>query len=145
MGPQQFGGPWTEKKLEALKGYLKAYLRIFTQNPKAAKFTRHYVDAFAGSGLREVRDARATPLDLGDADEALAYMDGSVRKVLSLEQDFHRYWFVEKDPEHTVALRHMVESEYRDRASRCHVENGDANEFGCGSSETTPDNRETKA
>ncbi len=26
MGPQQFGGPWTEQKLEALERYLEAYL-----------------------------------------------------------------------------------------------------------------------
>lgn len=129
MGPQQFGGPWTEKKLEALEDYLKAYLRIFTRNPKASKFTRHYVDAFAGSGLREARGTWATPLDLGDAGEALAYMDGSVRKVLSLKQNFHRYWFVEKYPGHATALRDMVRLEYRDRESHCHIETGDANEF----------------
>jgi three-Cys-motif partner protein len=129
MAPQQFGGPWTEKKLEALERYLKAYLTIFTKNRKAATFIRHYVDAFAGSGLRQVRDAGRTPLDLGDAGEALDYMDGSVRKVLSLGQQFHRYWFVEKEPAHAASLREMVDSEYPERASCCHIENGDANEF----------------
>lgn len=37
MSPQRFGGPWTEQKLAALEHYLKAYLRIFTANPKAAR------------------------------------------------------------------------------------------------------------
>lgn len=130
MSPQQFGGAWTEKKLEALERYLKAYLAIFTANPKAAKFTRHYVDAFAGSGLREVREAATTQqLELSDAGEALEYMDGSVRKVLALDQSFHHYWFVEKNPTHAAELRDMVAVEYMDRASRCHVENGDANAF----------------
>lgn len=129
MEPQQFGGAWTEKRLKALEQYLKAYLTIFTRNPKAAKLRRHYVDAFAGSGLREARETQALPLDLGDADEALAYMDGSVRKVLSLEQDFHHYWFIEKNPAYAASLRDMVEADYREQASRCHVETGDANEF----------------
>lgn len=129
MGPQQFGGPWTEQKLEALERYLKAYLLIFTRNPKAAKFTRHYVDAFAGSGLRQVGDVARTSLDFGDAGEALAYMDGSVRKVLSLDQEFHNYWFIEKDPAQAASLQEMVDLEYRDRASRCHIKNTDANEF----------------
>ena len=129
MGPQQFGGAWTEQKLEALERYLKAYLTIFTKNPKASKFTRHYVDAFAGSGLRQVGDVARTSLDFGEADEALAYMDGSVRKVLSLGQEFHNYWFIEKDAEHAASLQEMVDSEYQDRAARCHIENGDANEF----------------
>lgn len=136
MGPQQFGGPWTEKKLEALSSYLRAYLTIFTKNQKAVKFTRHYVDAFAGSGLRQAREACSTSLDLGDADEALAYMDGSVRKVLSLEQDFHHYWFIEKDSVHAASLREMVESEYQERVSHCHIEKGDANEFLLGWCET---------
>ena len=61
MNTQRFGGPWTEQKLNALENYLGAYLTIFTRNPKAAKFTRHYVDAFAGSGLRSVRDTTTKP------------------------------------------------------------------------------------
>lgn len=129
MSPQQFGGPWTERKLEALERYLRAYLTIFTRNPRAARFTRHYVDAFAGSGLREVRHAEGPPLDLGDVGEALEYMDGSVRKVLSLDLDFHHYWFVEDNRVHAAELKAMVASHYQDRAPRCHIKNGDANAF----------------
>lgn len=130
MSPQQFGGPWTEKKLGALANYLDAYLTIFTRNPRATAFRRHYVDAFAGSGLREIRGATTTPLDLGgDAEEAVAYMDGSVRRVLSLNQSFHHYWFVEKSPARASELKDMVESEFRHRAPHCHFKVGDANNF----------------
>lgn len=129
MNAQRFGGPWTEQKLNALENYLSAYLTIFTRNPKAAKFTRHYVDAFAGSGLRSVRDTTTTPLDLGDAGEAFEFMDGSVRKVLSMDKDFHKYWFVEKDSGHAASLQQMINEDFPDRSARCKIVEGDANEF----------------
>ena len=131
MNAQRFGGPWTERKLQALEKYLSAYLTIFKTNHKAAKFTRHYVDAFAGSGWRSVRDTApvSTSLDLGDADETLEYLEGSVRKVLSMEKDFHRYWFVEKDSEQAESLRQMISEDFPNRAALCEVIEGDANEF----------------
>lgn len=91
INAQRFGGPWTEQKLNALGHYLSAYLAIFTRNAKAARFTRHYVDAFAGSGLRIVGDTRTKALELGEFGEALDYIDGSVRKVLSMDVEFHQY------------------------------------------------------
>jgi three-Cys-motif partner protein len=47
-----FGGAWTEEKLDQLRKYLAAYMRIFAQNPKAAWYKTIYVDAFAGTGYR---------------------------------------------------------------------------------------------
>ena len=132
MKGQQFGGPWTDRKLRALEKYLEAYLTIFTTHPVAKKFTRHYVDAFAGSGLRTVSRDIDLPLDLNgssDVGEALAYMDGSVRKVLSMEKDFHRYWFVEKDPSHARTLDNMIDYEYSNRRSQSSVFRGDANDW----------------
>lgn len=129
MNAQRFGGPWTEQKLSALESYLSAYLTIFTKNPKAAKFTRHYVDAFAGSGLRMVRDTTTTPLNLGDIDEAFEYMDGSVRKVLSMDKEFHKYWFIEKDANHAASLKQMINEDFPNRFARCEIIEKDANEF----------------
>jgi hypothetical protein len=43
--PHRFGGAWTDQKLDILEGYLAAYTRAL-QN---AKFTKGYIDAFAGS------------------------------------------------------------------------------------------------
>lgn len=126
---QRFGGQWTEKKLEALEDYLKAYLRIFTRNQRAAKFTRHYVDAFAGSGMRQAYEQKGERLDFDESEEAVMYMDGSVRKVLSLDQEFHHYWFVEKSARRAAELQRMVGHDFSGRAEKCHVEVGDANDF----------------
>lgn len=48
-GLQLFGGDWTERKLEALDKYLRAYARALSKT----KFKRVYIDAFAGTGYRE--------------------------------------------------------------------------------------------
>lgn len=56
-------------------------------------------------------------------------MDGSVRKVLSLEQAFHHYWFVEDNHVHAADLKAMVDTDFPDRAPDCHIETKDANEF----------------
>jgi three-Cys-motif partner protein len=136
MCPQQFGGAWTEEKLNALEDYLRAYLKIFTSNVKASKLTRHYVDAFAGSGLREVKCTAPTSLSLKFSDtdaesagEVAGYADGSARKVLSLESAFHHYWMIEKDPSHADSLRAMIKTDFPERAATCEVVPGDANEF----------------
>lgn len=129
MNAQRFGGPWTEQKLNALGNYLSAYLAIFTRNAKAARFTRHYVDAFAGSGLRIVGGTMTKALELGEFGEALDYIDGSVRKVLSMDVGFHQYWFIEKNADHADSLKQMIKDDFSDRYEQCKIINGDANEF----------------
>lgn len=132
MEAQQFGGPWTDRKLRALEKYLQAYLTIFTKHPGAKKFTRHYVDAFAGSGLRAVGGVEKLSFETGetiDVIEALSYMDGSVRKVLSMDRDFHKYWFVEKDAAHAQKLKKMIHNDFPMRSSQSTVISGDANDW----------------
>ena len=48
-GLQLFGGDWTERKLNILAGYLKAYNIALKNQP----FIRVYIDAFAGTGYRQ--------------------------------------------------------------------------------------------
>jgi len=134
MNLQKFGGAWTEQKLKALEKYIKAYLQIFTRNPKAQHFTRHYVDAFAGSGLRAASESQPLPLwsdsdDTSPSGEALSFMDGSVRKVLGLEEKFHHYWFVETNSRYADELRSMIDREFPQQAGQCHIETTDANQF----------------
>jgi three-Cys-motif partner protein len=48
----QFGGDWTNEKLERVRKYLHEYTKIFNANPRAKKLHTIYVDAFAGTGYR---------------------------------------------------------------------------------------------
>jgi len=48
---QQFGGDWTEKKLECIRQYLNRYTTALKNQP----FNRMYIDAFAGTSYRELK------------------------------------------------------------------------------------------
>ncbi len=57
MVEQQFGGNWTEDKLERVRKYLKAYTTIMNnQRDKNGNliFKFAFIDAFAGTGYREL-------------------------------------------------------------------------------------------
>ena len=78
VGHNQFGGPWTEEKLDILEAYLDAYTTALNNSG----FQLVYIDAFAGSGgilpwsgadPAQRRDARS--LIMGSAARALAVDD----------------------------------------------------------------------
>ena len=108
---------------------MKAYLNIFHANQKAKKLTIHYVDAFAGPGFREVRSNQELSLGLPGLGEEHQFMDGSVRRVLSLEKSFDTYWFIDKKRKHTQSLKQMIQEDFPDRNSKCKVISNDANIF----------------
>jgi three-Cys-motif partner protein len=125
-----FGGPWTEEKLTRLRKYLEAYTVIFTRNPRARFFRRWYVDAFAGTGIRnphtEDADLANQPLFGGDTD-VQEFMKGSARIALDIAPPFDRYLFIERDAGFAADLDDL-RAEYSDYSSRIEVANGDAND-----------------
>ena len=50
MSAHEFGGDWTEDKLERVRKYLSAYMLIFERNERARMLFQTYVDAFDGTG-----------------------------------------------------------------------------------------------
>ncbi len=107
---QQFGGDWTEQKLERLRKYLHEYMKIFSKNPKAQWFETIYVDAFAGTGYRTTRkDIRADQVIISEltGDEAGQFLKGSARIALDIDPSFKRYIFVERDSEHVGELESL--------------------------------------
>lgn len=96
----QFGGAWTQQKLDALSKYLRAYTRIFKKNPRAQFFRISYVDAFAGTGLLPTRELGPLVEHFPElAESAEEYRKGSVRRALEIEPPFDKYIFIEKDSE----------------------------------------------
>jgi len=70
----QFGGNWTEEKLEKLREYLHAYTTIFKQNIRASWYKTIYVDAFAGTGYRTTpRKNKATANPLFNDNDAISF------------------------------------------------------------------------
>ena len=105
----QFGGAWTQQKLDALSKYLRAYTKIFKKNPRARYFSITYVDAFAGTG--RLRGRELGPLLKhfpGLAEIAEEYRKGSVRRALEIEPPFDKYIFIEKDSEKCEQLKTLA-------------------------------------
>lgn len=120
MSGQQFGGIWTEKKLEALRKYLKGYTTALKNQP----FDCIYIDAFAGTGHRAPRrDNDQAPL-FPEFDQ---FAKGSARIALEIEPSFAKYIFVESNRSHFAALK-KLENDFPDKADRMRFIKDDANQ-----------------
>lgn len=94
----EFGGGWTQRKLEVLSKYLQAYTKIFKRNPRARFYSISYVDAFAGTGtLRRPALGGLAKLLPELQENEREFRKGSVRRALEVEPPFDRYVFIEKD------------------------------------------------
>jgi three-Cys-motif partner protein len=123
-----FGGNWTTKKLNAIAEYLGSYTTALKNQP----FRTTYIDGFAGTGYRKMREA-----SLGGIDDLLFpelaasgpqdLLDGSARRALQVVPRFSRYVFIDRDPEHCAALEEL-KAEFPDLAATITVSEGDANE-----------------
>ena len=114
-----FGGPWTQEKLEILRGYLAAYTTALKDRP----FKLIYVDAFAGTGswrsevgyVPDVYDDFKN-IHIGSAGLALQVDD----------KPFDQLVFIEKDPARSKSLDEL---RLKNRHRQIEVMNGDANEI----------------
>lgn len=108
---QNFGGPWTEEKLQMFMDYLNAYLTALKNQP----FEKVYIDAFAGTGTIKINL---------EEEHVIA---GSASRVLSAKLKFDRYYFIEYDNKKVQELRKMVEEEFPDCVGKVEILQGDAN------------------
>lgn len=122
-----FGGSWTREKLERLKKYLNAYITALKKQP----FTLAYIDAFAGTGYRTLKDVDETSElmfpELAE-EETQRFVEGSARIALQVEPRFSKYIFIEKKGKHVAELEKLKE-EYPDLAKNIIIENADANDY----------------
>lgn len=94
----QFGGNWTEAKMDIVVDYTKAYLTIMNKQPWAKTL---YFDGFAGSGLIEV-------------EETTDRIKGTSLRILEIDKPkpFDTYYFVEKNPKIKAALESNIQANY---------------------------------
>ena len=122
-----FGGDWTTAKLEVIDKYLRAYNSAL-QN---TRFRRGYIDAFAGTGYRNLQYERSGGHNLlfselaDNAPQAL--LDGSARIALRTEPPFDTFVFIERDDERCRALEGL-RNEFPRHAASIQVRRGDAND-----------------
>lgn len=129
----QFGGAWTDRKLQVLEGYLHAYTTALKDKPTADRpFRKAFVDAFAGTGYREIRrdeaDSGQQSLEFPDlaGEEPQKLLDGSARIALRTEPPFDKYIFIEQSPARCAELEKLKE-DFPDRAQLIDIRQGDAN------------------
>ncbi len=123
-----FGGDWTEKKLGVLAKYLSAYTTALKKQP----FRKIYIDAFAGTGYRELKDAgESAPLLASLAEEEpQSFLDGSARIALRTQPRFDDYVFIEKSPSRAAELKKIKSNPaYAEIASSIFIKCGDSNEL----------------
>jgi len=125
MRRMEFGGRWTELKLDRLESYLPAYTTIFTQNPRARHFQTIYVDAFAGTGKIKFIDESESLFDRGEERE---YLKGSAIRALEVEPAFNRYIFIESDEDRCAELQEL-KAVFPAKADVIKILNEDANGF----------------
>ena len=82
----QFGGDWTEAKMQMVVDYAVAYLTIMNKQSWAKTI---YFDGFAGSGLIEAKDENEV-------------LKGTALRIKEIDnpKPFDMYYFVEMDSNH---------------------------------------------
>lgn len=99
----QFGGKWTNEKLERVRKYLAAYVTIMSKQ----KFRFAYIDAFAGTGYRNLRAGPKNQQLLFPelaAKESQQFLAGSVRLALEVTPRFTKYIFIEIEGRRHIEL-----------------------------------------
>jgi three-Cys-motif partner protein len=132
----RFGGDWTTAKLEVLRKYLQAYTTALKDKPsKMSPFRKAYIDAFAGTGYRDVHRDDAddefnssmpslfpAPIEKESQD----LLDGSARLALQVEPRFDKYIFIEQNRDRCSQLEEL-KSEFPALSDDIQVREGDAN------------------
>lgn len=120
----EWGGLWTEKKLEAFSKYVWSYLTIMNKYPH---WKTIYFDGFAGSGNRKEKENTQLMLDLEISEEEENVYRGAAERVLSLEQlKFDYHYFIDLDKKSLNELKAKLTEEYSNRTME--FRSNDANE-----------------
>ena len=111
-----FGGDWTESKIEILVEYAKAYLTIMNIHAHRFKWKLLYFDGFAGSGSIKKGNEHDEKIIIGAAARILEIDD---------PRDFDMYYFVEKEPNAKQLLETNTKMKFPHK--RIHIVNEDCN------------------
>lgn len=116
MDKNQFGGSWTELKIEILETYARQFLTVF-KNQLNQKLL--YFDGFAGSGDIKVENSN---------DDDNHIIEGAAIRILKLDKPraFNMYYFVEKKKSLANSLEKKIKEQFPKR--EIYVQAKDCNE-----------------
>lgn len=100
----QFGGNWTDDKIEILVEYAQSYLQIMK---KYTYWNLLYFDGFAGSGF----------IDRGNGKFNNKVTIGAARRIVSINEpiSFDEFYFVEKKKKNVQLLEENTKNAYPDK------------------------------
>jgi three-Cys-motif partner protein len=131
-----WGGDWTETKLQAFEAYVNAYLTIM--NAQKVKYngwpTTIYFDGFAGSGKNCSSEEKNKESNNNLLIKNLNYEEkyvykGSAERVLALNKKFDEYYFVDIDKSSIDQLRNHLDQKFNLSDFKCNFINGDVNDI----------------
>lgn len=99
MAEHKFGGPWTLVKLDLLEKYLQFFGTALQKQPRPdSRFTRCYIDAFAGTGKCTIRTGSTSH----------ATVSGSAEIAIAATPEFDVLHLIDRDPKHAEDLRALA-------------------------------------
>ncbi len=116
----EFGGEWSEKKLDCVSSYLEAYQNVL----KNQDFELVYIDAFCGDGSQKPKESEG----LMFMSEAREFMRGSAQRAVELKRPFHRYHFIDRSKKSLKQLEQRLKNLRPELADRMQFQEGDVNE-----------------
>lgn len=122
-----WGGPWTEKKLDAFAKYVWSYLAIMKKFPY---WNTIYFDGFAGSGIRkkQCQSELYQKLDLTFQEEQV--YKGSAERILNLKDElkFDYYYFIDRNEKAIKNLKSRLSETKESGNKKLIFRDGDCNE-----------------
>ncbi|MGB0343260.1 MAG: three-Cys-motif partner protein TcmP [Parvibaculales bacterium] len=117
---QDFGGEWTERKLQTLETYAEMFAVALGR-----RFKLHYIDAFAGDGVgaqkrRNEPDGQSSFFPASNID----IIEGSASRLTDLP--FGVFHFIDRNKNNVEGLKSLIE---RKEVPNAEVHHGDANEL----------------
>lgn len=124
----EWGGQWTEKKLDAFAKYVSAYLAIMKNNPY---WKTIYFDGFAGNGDRKTK--RNSPLyqQLMLTEEEVKLYKGAAERVLTLPNNlsFDYHYFIDIKEESLKKLETKLSELQKTKENPFQYRSGDCNQW----------------
>jgi len=121
-----WGGPWTEKKLDAFSKYVWSYLTILKKHPK---WQTIYFDGFAGSGSKEPEKKTDLYKQLKITEAEERTYKGAAERILNLKDNltFDYYYFIDKKQSSLSKLKEKLEEAKLTEGKSVNYRPGDAN------------------
>jgi three-Cys-motif partner protein len=124
----KWGGPWTERKLNAFCKYVKSYLLIMKEYPY---WQTIYFDGFAGSGEKKKIERSEFYKQLELTEEEERGYKGSAERVIGIDDSlaFNFYYFADTDKDSLTQLETKLRALPSSQGKELIFKHGDANHW----------------